>query len=217
VAPPAALMTARPADPSSRARQHDPDHAAVERSRGRAEQDVDGRPVPVLPRSDRQPDLAVLDRKMMVGRRDQDRALTQWLAVARRPAGHLPGATEDVREHAGASGGYVEHDADRGRKVGGQVLDHARENLDSTSRRPDHHQIAPAVRMRVDRLPFHRRQRTLRRTRVPPSVPQPGPSPPRQRLLTLPIAQGAPDRARERERVDAIQLGHLLGGVLGSR
>jgi len=89
--------------------------------------------------------VSVLDREMVIGRRDEDHPLTEPLTIARRPAREPSRPPEDVSEHAGAARRDVEHDADRRPQIRGQALDHPGEHFDATGRGADHHQIAMPV------------------------------------------------------------------------
>ena len=67
-----------------------PDRAAIERRHCRAEQDIDRWPVAVFARAEREANVPVLDREMVVGRSDEDDPLTEPLAVTGRRHGRDP-------------------------------------------------------------------------------------------------------------------------------
>ena len=121
----------------------------------------------VLARVDGDSNAPILDREVVVRRRDEDEPLTQPLAVLRRPARQPPRPPQDVREHARTPGRDVKHDADRRPQIRRQPPHDTRENLDATGRRANHNQVAPPVVLRVDSIPFHTGQRTLSHERAP--------------------------------------------------
>ena len=70
--PSAALIKASPAAPSSRVPDSTTPITRPSSAASRSEQDIDRGAMPVLARPDRQPDAAVFDLEVTVGRRDED-------------------------------------------------------------------------------------------------------------------------------------------------
>ena len=155
VAPPLALIAARPADPSSRVPDSTTPTTRLSSAAAAEQKERRRRPVAVLAWAGREPDVSALDHEMVVGRRDEDDPLPKPLAVARRPARQRSRPAEDVREHARAPRRDVEHDADRRTQIGGQPLHDPRQNLDTPRRGAHHDQVAMAVELCVDSVPFH--------------------------------------------------------------
>ena len=141
VAPPLVLITARPAEPSSRV----PDSttpttrrssaAAAERKRT----SMAGR-CPFSSRTDGETNVAVLDHQMVIGGRHQDHSFVEPLAVTSGSAREHAGSAQNPGQHAGAPGCDVQQDANGGLQIGGHLLDHARKCL---PRRPPRHQSRP--------------------------------------------------------------------------
>ena len=161
--PPWALMTARPAVPSSAGPDSTtPTTSGPCASRGRPEQRVDRGPVAVLPRADRHAGDAVLHDEVMVGRRDEDVARAQRLAVGRcaaRQIAALPRIPARALVLVGAMCSTTQIGAPGGRRAGRAAT--ALERLDPARRRADHDEISRSVLPVGDRLAVHDLQTTL--------------------------------------------------------
>src|SRR5262249_28193885 len=95
------------------AAEENPDRPGTVTKGGRAEQRIDGRPDEVFTGSGAEPEAAIRDKKMSVGRRDIDHASLDRLAIGRlldRKQGRSRG---DAREYPAAGGGYVDDDRHR--------------------------------------------------------------------------------------------------------
>lgn len=79
---------------------------------------------------------------MVIGRRHDDLAGAQRLAVGGSATRKPPGPLEDASERARASGRDVQHDADGRREIGGQPRDNPSERLDATGECADNDKIS---------------------------------------------------------------------------
>src|SRR5580704_10376061 len=95
----------------------------------------------ILTGPDRDTDAAVLDLEVTVGRRDEDLAGPQLLAVGGRVTRQRTGARKDARERARAARGDVHNDADRGGEIGRETGDDSAERLHTARRSADHDEI----------------------------------------------------------------------------
>jgi uncharacterized protein YbcI len=108
-------------------------------------QRVDGGPVTVLARSDRQPCVVVLDLEVMVGGRDEDLPESEVVAVGGLTALQRTGLRQDVSERARARRRNTQDDADGRSQVGGQAGDHDPQRVDTPGGGADHHETSATV------------------------------------------------------------------------
>ena len=104
---------------------------------GRSKQRVDGGTEAVFARTLGHANGSRHDEQVIVGRRDNDVARTEILAVHRARRGERTGSRQDLMEHAGRLRPGVKHDADRCRKIRRQSGDERFQRVDTARRCAD--------------------------------------------------------------------------------
>jgi hypothetical protein len=129
----------------ARSRENYADDSIMPERRGGAKQHVDGRPMAVFPWTHAEHDDVVFDHEVVVGGRDQDRAVAQRHAVLGWPARQTTGPAENFGKRAWAAWRDVKDDADGRGQVLREPSNHCLERLDSTRGGADYDELA-AVR-----------------------------------------------------------------------
>ena len=143
-----------------RAAQHHGHHARAAVQRGAAEQRVGGGPDPILARPPRQPDRAIDDEDVMVGRRHVHPAVHQLFAVHGELGRQRAGTVENARQRLAAGRRDVQHRHDGGRKVGRQPRQEGAERHQPSGRGPNDDDVLTwMARHIVDYYIAHRRHR----------------------------------------------------------
>jgi hypothetical protein len=104
---------------------------------GRSEQDIDGGPPLVLTCSARQPDFGFPDEQMSIGRREQQGAVLERIAVAREAHRKTRLGGEHLGQVWTSGRGTVNHGKQRRRKLRSEPRDEALKRSDTTRRCPD--------------------------------------------------------------------------------
>ena len=145
--------------------------ARIRRRGRRAEQNVYGRPVSLLPWSHRKADSVVLDHEVTVRRSDQNFSDTKVIPIFGLTALQPSGPLQDARQRARAGRRDVDDYADRRREVGGEPRDHACERGDAPGGRTNDDEVTSRARIICHVVPASQSTAYLVRVAFQPAPP----------------------------------------------